>query len=258
MWIHNLNPTLLTFGPLEIRWYGLVYVLGFFLALYWLNFLRKRNSLAISAEEVWDLVFYVMVGVLIGARLFMIFWQPQEFLFKPWNLLKIWQGGMSFHGGFVGSIVAVWFFCKKKKLSFLEIADALSLPAIFALALGRIANFVNGELVGRIWQGQWCVVFLDYDTNCRHPSTLYAAGYRFLIFGWLLFLSLKKEFKPGFIFWNFVLLEGIGRIIVDFYRQDILYAGFSLGQWFSAIMVAAALWIVVQNYSQEWKRLLFR
>lgn len=255
MWIHNLNPTILTLGPFEIRWYGLVYVLGFFLAIYWLNHLRKRNSLNINAEEIWDLVFYLMLGILIGARVFMIFWQPQEFLVKPWNLLKIWQGGMSFHGGLVGSIIAVWWYCRKKNLHFLTIADALSIPAILALGLGRIANFINGELIGRIWQGQWCVIFPQYDNVCRHPSTLYAAGYRFLIFGWLLLLALKKEFKPGFMFWNLIFLEGVGRIIVDFYREDILYAGFSLGQWFSAIMVAAAFWILIKKYPQEWKKL---
>lgn len=258
MWIHNLNPTILHFGPLQIRWYGLVYVLGFLLALYWLNFLRKKNLLMLTKEDVWDLVFYLMLGVLIGARVFMIFWQPEEFLLKPWNLLKIWQGGMSFHGGLAGSIIAVWLFCKRKKIHFWNIADALSLPAIFALAFGRIANFINGELIGKIWEGRWCVVFPQYDDACRHPSTLYAAGYRFLIFGWLLLLTLKNEFKPGFLFWNFVLLEGVGRFLVDFYRQDILYLGLSLGQWFSVIMVAAALWVLIKKYPQEEKKLFSR
>ena len=254
MYIHNINPTLLHLGPLEIRWYGLVYVLGFFLAVYWLDYLRKRNQLDLSKEEVWDFVFYLMLGILIGSRLFMVFWQPQDFLFKPWNLLKIWQGGMSFHGGFLGSVVAAWIYCKKKNLQFWKIADALSIPAIFTLGLGRIANFINGELIGRVWNGNLCVVFPE-DSVCRHPSTLYAAGKRFLVFGWLVFLSLKKEFRPGFIFWNLVFFEGLGRIIVDFYRQDILYYGFSMGQWFSLVMVITAIWVFVKYYQEDWKKI---
>ncbi len=113
MWTHNLNPTILAIGPLEIRWYGLVYVLGFFLSVYWLRFLVQKKLLALSKDDIWDFVFYLMLGVLIGSRLFMIFWQPDYYLLKPWNLLKIWEGGMSFHGGFVGIVAAAWLYCRK-------------------------------------------------------------------------------------------------------------------------------------------------
>ncbi|MBU0459269.1 MAG: prolipoprotein diacylglyceryl transferase, partial [Nanoarchaeota archaeon] len=256
MYIHNLNPTLLNLGPLEIRWYGLVYVLGFFLSIWWLAYLSKKRKLNLSKNEVWDFAFYLMLGVIVGSRVFMIFWQPDIYLFKPWNLFKIWEGGMSFHGGFVGIVTAGWLFCKKKKLNFWRMADILSVPAIFALALGRVANFINGELVGKIWNGQWCVVFPDYGSECRHPSTLYAAGKRFLVFGWLLFLMLKDKFKPGFIFWNFVFFEGLGRIMVDFYRVDPLYFGFTLGQWFSLVMVLIALFMFIKYYSKDWKKIL--
>ena len=255
MWIHNLNPTLLSLGPLEIRWYGLVYVFGFFISVYWLYYLSKKGKLKLTTNEIWDFGFYLMLGVIVGSRLFMIFWQPETYLLKPWNLLKIWEGGMSFHGGFVGIVTAAWFYCKKKKLNFWQIADLLSVPAILALGLGRVANFINGELVGRIWSGKWCVIFPDYGSECRHPSTLYAAGKRFLIFGWLLFLSLKDQLKPGFIFWNFVFWEGLGRIIVDFYRVDPLYVGFTLGQWFSLVMVITALIVFGKYYKQDCKLL---
>jgi len=256
MWVHNLNPTILSLGSLEIRWYGLAYVLGFFLAVLWMFYLRKKGKLSLSKDEIWDFGFYLMLGVLIGSRLFMIFWQPEIYLFKPWNLIKFWEGGMSFHGGFVGIVFAGWLYCKKKRLNFSKMADILSVPAIFALALGRVANFINGELIGRIWQGKSCVVFPDYDQLCRHPSTLYAAGKRFIIFGWLLFLSLRKEFKPGFVFWNFVFFEGLGRIIVDFYREDVLYFGFSLGQWFSLAMVIIALIVFIKYYWKDWKKII--
>jgi phosphatidylglycerol---prolipoprotein diacylglyceryl transferase len=256
MWVNNLNPTLLHLGPLEIRWYGLVYILGFFLGVLWLEHARKKGSFDITKDDIWDLAFYLMLGVIVGARLFEIFWEPAYYLSNPFNILKIWQGGMSFHGGFLGSILAAWLYCKKKKINFWILADLGSVPLIFALALGRLANFVNGELVGRVFNGSWCVIFPKTDQLCRHPSTLYAAGKRFIVLGWLLFLSTSKQFKPGFIFWNFVFWEGLGRIIVDFYRQDVLYAGFSLGQWFSLVMVIIAFWFFVTKYSDDWKRLL--
>jgi phosphatidylglycerol---prolipoprotein diacylglyceryl transferase len=259
MYIHNINPTLMHLGPLEIRWYGLVYVLGFFATIWWLNYAKKKGNLELNKEEIWDFGFYIMLGVIIGARLFMIFWNPEIYLYKPWNLLKIWEGGMSFHGGFVGIIVACYWYCKKKNLNFLKMADILSVPTIFALALGRVANFINGELWGREFNGSWCVNFKNTGGKdmCRHPSTLYAAGKRFIIFGWLLFLSLKEEFSPGFIFWNFVMFEGLGRLILDTFRENSLYLGLSLGQWFSLAMVIIALFVFNKKYRKDWKKLLF-
>jgi phosphatidylglycerol---prolipoprotein diacylglyceryl transferase len=256
MWMHNLNPTLLHLGPLEIRWYGLVYVLGFLMVGWWLQYAHKQGKIDLSKQQISDLVFYIILGVLIGARLFMIFWQPQTYLYKPWHLLYIWQGGMSFHGGLVGIIVAAWWWCKKHKVNFWQIADLMAIPGIFALAIGRIANFINGELWGRAFNGNWCVNFKNTGGGdvCRHPSTLYAAGKRFLVFGWLLWLHYQKQFKPGFIFWNFVLFEGLGRVIVDFYRENALYYGFSLGQWFSLLMVLTSLWML-RNYKEDWKRI---
>ncbi len=255
MFIHDLNPTLLSLGPVEIRYYGLVYVLGFFLMIWWLFFWRKKGKIPLTKDDIWDFCFYLMLGVLIGSRLFEIFWEPSLYLKNPLNLLKFWQGGMSFHGGFVGIVVAGYWYCKKKKINFWKMADLLSVPGIFALALGRIANFMNGELVGRTTNVDWCVQFPNYQ-DCRHPSTLYAAGKRFLVFGWLLILSFKENFKPGFIFWNFVFWEGLGRIIVDFYRQNSIFLGFSLGQWFSLVMVIVALIIFFKYYLEDWKRLL--
>lgn len=253
MWTHNLNPVLLSLGPLEIRWYGLVYVLGFFLSVWWLHYLSKKGRLKLTSDNIWDFAFYCMLGVLIGSRVFMVFWNPETYLLHPLNLFKIWEGGMSFHGGLTGIVVAGYLYCRKKQLNFWELADALSFPTMLALALGRIANFINGELVGRVWNGTWCVVFPQYDEACRHPQVLYAAGYRFLISFWLLWLSFKEKFTPGFIFWNFVLLEGVGRFMVDFYREDILYSGLTLGQWFSVVMIIVAGYFLVRKYKREIK-----
>ena len=150
----------------------------------------------------------------------------------------------------------------------------MSFPTLFALALGRLANFVNGELVGRVWNGSWCVVFPQYDQQCRHPNMIYSFIERMLISLWLGYLTLKiklengnqtklllsnnwinkikrifwpNNFYPGFIFLNFLLLEGLGRFLMDFFREDILYFGFSLGQWFSLVMVFAALIVMIKK-----------
>ena len=256
MWTYNLNPTLLDLGPVEIRWYGLVYVFGFLAAAWWLQQAQKQGKISLSKEEIWDLIFYLMIGVIAGSRVFMIFWDPQNFLFHPLNLLKIWQGGMSFHGGFVGIIVACWLFCRKKQLNFATVADIIAVPGILALALGRMANFVNGELVGRVWNGRWCVIIPDYGPECRHPNMIYSFFQRMAVFGWLFWLSWKKEFKPGFIFWNFVFWEGLGRIMVDFFRENVLFLGLSMGQWMSLVMVGGALIVFKKLYAEEWKRIL--
>lgn len=255
MWIHNLNPTIVHLGPLQIRWYGLVYVFGFLLAAWWLQFAVKKERIQLTMEEVWDLLFYVIVGLLIGSRLLLLFWDPDIYLYHPLELIKIWEGGMSFHGGLLGGIVGGFLYCKKKQKNFWQVADIISVPAMFALALGRIANFINGELVGRVWNGSWCVVFPQYDEQCRHPNMIYSALQRFAVSGWLLWLSLKENnFKPGFIFWNLILFEGIGRILMDLFREDVLYFGFSKGQWLSLVMVIVAVIVFVKYYREDWKK----
>jgi phosphatidylglycerol:prolipoprotein diacylglycerol transferase len=253
MWINNLNPAIITLGSLEIRWYGLTYVLGFFLSLWWMYYLNKKGKLKINREEILDFIFYLMLGVIIGSRLFEIFWEPNIYLSHPLELLKFWHGGMSFHGGLAGIIVAGIIYCKKKKLNFLELADALSFPALFALSLGRIANFINGELIGRSWNGKWCVIFPKEDSLCRHPYTIYAAIQRFCLSGWIFWMSIMNSFSSGFIFWNFILFEGVGRLILDYFREDILYFGLSLGQYFSLVMIIVALFFLVKRYKNDWK-----
>ncbi len=257
MWLHNLDPTLFSLGPLEIRWYGLVYALGFLFTAWWLK--KNKEKLGLKKDDNWDLVFYALIAGIAGARLFEIFWEPIYYLGNPLNILKIWQGGMSFHGGFVGGTIGIWWFCKKKNLSFAKVADLISLPFMLALAFGRIANFINGELWGRVSNSSWCVNFKNTGGGdvCRHPSTLYAAGKRFLILGWLYFLSLKNNFKPGFIIWNFVFWEGLGRIIVDFYRfEKTYYLGFTMGQLLSLLMVLVALYAFWRYYRNDWKKIL--
>lgn len=252
MYINTIDPAIFHLGLLEIRWYGLVYVLGFLSAGWLLQ--KNRHYLQLSKDDVWDLLLYIILGVIIGARIFEILWEPSYYLSDITRLLRIWEGGMSFHGGFVGVVISVWYYCKKNNKKFLDVADLLSLPAIIALAFGRIANFINGELIGRVWSGKWCVVFPNYDDICRHPSTLYAAAERFIVAGWLYFLT-KRKWNSGFIFWNFVFWEGLGRIIVDFYREDVLYYNLSLGQWMSMVMILVSILIFWKKYREDCRNL---
>lgn len=252
MFVHNINPTILhIWGPFEIRYYGLVYVLGFLLVYYILN--KRRDELKLTKAEVESLVLYIILGVVIGARLFEVFiWEHNYYLAHPLEIFAIWQGGMSLHGGIAGVLLAGYLFCKKKKLSLAKLADIVIIPAVFILAIGRIANFINAELVGTITNVPWCVVFPGYD-GCRHPVQLYGALGRFILFGYLVALKKIKRWKDGFLFWNFVLFMGIGRFFCDFLRDDPRWLGLSMGQYLSLVMAAVAGYILLRYYYEKFK-----
>jgi len=180
-------------------------------------------------------------------------WEPKFYFSNPSEIIKIWHGGMSFHGGLIGAVIVTYLFCKKKKIEFGVLADVLTLPGVLALAFGRIANFINAELIGTVTNVNWCVNYPDVE-GCRHPSQVYAAGYRFLLFFYLLVIN-KQLFKPGFLFWNFIFFESIGRFIVDFYREDKLYFNLSIGQWSSIVLIIISLIVFVKIYKEDWKRI---
>jgi len=245
MFIHNLDPVIFSIGPLAIRWYGLAYVIGFLLV--WWTMHKKHEDLKISKDDAADIAFWLAVGVMVGSRLYStLVWSPAYYLANPIKIFYLWEGGMAFHGGLLGIIAALVWMCKKHKLDFAKLADTLTMPVIFALALGRIANFINGELYGPITDLSWCVQFPGAE-GCRHPYQLYAALKRFAVVG-ILFAVSKTKHKKGFIFWLSILLLGIGRFTLDFVREDILYAGLSIGQWSSAIMVIVAGYILFKKY----------
>jgi phosphatidylglycerol:prolipoprotein diacylglycerol transferase len=256
--VHNINPTLVNIGPLEIRYYGLVYVIGFIVVFLYLRHLVKQKKLALNEEELYDLVFYLMLGVLIGSRLFhIIFWEPMYYLTAPWKIFYLWEGGMSFHGGLVGVLTATYLFWRRKeirkKVPFAKLADYLAIPSTFILAVGRIANFINGELPGTVTNVSWCWYFPGYE-GCRHPQVLYAAAKRFLIFGWLVLLNSRKH-KDGFIVWNMVTLFGIGRLVIDFWRDDYRFLGLAAGQYLSIVMIILGGYVLFRYYREDLKRL---
>ena len=248
MFIHNINPTLLKLGPLEIRFYGLVFAIGF-LAAYWvLNNYRKKGDLNISKDDLDNYIIYLILGVVLGARLFHLAWDINYYIANPLQIFAIWQGGLAFHGGLVGILIVTYYFCKKKNLSFWKVADILVLPATLFLAFGRIANFINGELWGTITNVPWCFQFKGAE-GCRHPSQIYGALKRFIIFTILIVLKKKDKYKDGFIFWMFILLMGLGRTILDYFREDTRLLTLSFGQYQSLAMFIVAAFVLIKYYN---------
>jgi len=247
---YGLSPTIFSIGPFSLRWYSLVYVAGFLLA-YWLlsRFAKKGCIKNLDGEGVEEYIIWLIVGSIAVARLFyVVIYNPAYYWATPWKVVALWEGGMSFHGGFLGAVLASWWFCRRKRVSFYALADLLVVPLSFMLVLGRIANFVNGELVGRVTDVPWCVNY-PWLEGCRHPSQLYEAGQNLATFLILLPLyakeSVRKRLRPGTIFWLFVLLYGLGRLITNFWRApdltDPVWLGLLLGQWLSLAMVVVSI-----------------
>ena len=235
MFIHSINPILISIFGLEVRYYGLVYVIGFLLALFIL--LNQRKKLNLSKDEVYDFIFYSVIFIIICARLFeVLFYQPSYYFSNPLQMLMIWKGGLSFHGGLVGIIIWILIFTKRRKLKFYDLSDILVIPAALILSIGRIANFINGELVGRITNVSWAVKFPGYE-GYRHPSQIYEALKNMLIFFVLFFLR-NRNLRKGTLTWLFVFLYGILRFLIEFVEEPTsLILGIPTGQLLSLIMV---------------------
>ena len=233
---HNIDPVLLRIAGFEIRYYGLIIVLSLILAYFMLPYLAK--------EKIENLLFYTALAGLIGARLFIVFiYHPSYYLSNPLEIFKIWKGGVSFHGALLFGLLAVYFFCKKHKLKFLEIMDLLIIPTALGFALGRIGNFLNGELYGRITSVPWAVKFSTVE-GFRHPSQLYESAKNFLIFFTLLFLN-KKKHKPGFLLAIFLIMYSVLRFLIEFVREPEIYISFlTMGQFLNILMFIAGIYLL--------------
>ncbi|MEK6835406.1 MAG: prolipoprotein diacylglyceryl transferase [Nanoarchaeota archaeon] len=246
----NVNPDLFVIGPFSVKWYGLIFILGFVITLLWLNYYRKKGLLELSKDQIYDLIFYLVIGVVLGSRIFeILFWQPRYYFSNPLEIFAIWKGGLSFHGGLIGASIAGYLFSRKYKISLAKLADLLIIPAVFALALGRIGNLLNSEIYGTITNVKWCFNFSNVE-GCRHPYQIYAALKRFLVFIILLIIN-KKEYKPGYLFWIAMLMLAIGRFVLDFWREDPLYYGLNLGQYLSIILIIISGYVLLKIYRKN-------
>ncbi|MEK6907450.1 MAG: prolipoprotein diacylglyceryl transferase [Nanoarchaeota archaeon] len=242
----NVNPELFNIFGLSVRYYGLFYALGFVITFFYLDYLRKKIKLELSKDDIYDLIFYLVIGVVLGARIFeVLFWNPSYYFKNLGQILAIWNGGMSFHGGLIGAVIAALLYSKKHKISFLKLADILIIPATLALFLGRLGNLFNSEIYGTITNVSWCFNF-DNVIGCRHPYQIYSSLAHLFSFFILLKLS-KKQHKEGYLFSLGLLLFGLVRFVLDFYREDLLYYGLTLGQYFSIPLILISLYILTKK-----------
>ncbi len=243
-----IDPIALSIGPLRIHWYGLMYVLAFSMAWLLARWRVHHYHLNWSSEQISDLIFYGGLGVIVGGRLgYMLFYNTKQLLDTPLSLFKIWEGGMSFHGGLIGVICALSFFAYKNKKSFLSIADFVAPLVPLGLAAGRIGNFINAELWGRVTTVSWAMVFPNSDGLPRHPSQLY----EFLLEGMVLFsvvwIYARKPRTAGCVSAVFLMTYGLCRFLAECFRQPDLQLGFiafdwlTMGQLLSLPMIIAGL-----------------
>ncbi|MCL5022851.1 MAG: prolipoprotein diacylglyceryl transferase [Nitrospirae bacterium] len=241
----NINPVIVTIGPFAIRWYGMMYLAGFTASYHLVKYQMKKKRLKFGTDFVASLYTYLIVGLLIGARLgYVLFYDLANYLRHPIEIFAVWHGGMSFHGGLIGSILGGVFFCKQARVDAWQIADLVIVTAPIGLGLGRIGNFINGELFGRVTDVPWAMVFPQGGPLPRHPSELY----EFLLEGVVLFTVLwvlkDRKWRSGILSSLFLILYGLFRFFVEFFRQPDAQLGFvlgpfTMGQVLSAFMVLA-------------------
>ncbi len=242
-------------GPLPIRFYSLAYIIGIF-AGYWLVKRMLRQPGAPMAERhVDDLLFWAMLGVILGGRLgYVLFYNLGQYLAEPLAILRLWDGGMSFHGGVVGVTAAIFFVARRSGLSFLRVCDYVACVVPIGMLLGRLANFVNGELWGRVTDVPWAIIFPASGTmDPRHPSQLYQAGLEgavmLALMTWL-FWRTRARYNPGMLVGIFAAGMGLCRFVVEFFREPdsqlsefARETGLSMGQWLTIPMILLGLWL---------------
>lgn len=267
MIIHpQFDPVAVAIGPLPIRWYALSYILAFALFILLGRYRIRRGQTTFTYALLDDLLFYGVIGVILGGRIgYILFYQLDAYLVQPLSMFKVWEGGMSFHGGFLGVLLAIFWFARRHRLPFWQIADFVAPLVPLGLAAGRIGNFINGELWGRItdpshfWamgfpqaamvdyalaaqNSQWATWLIEYGSLPRHPSQLYQFALEGLTLFLIVWLFSKKPRPTGQVAALFLAGYGLFRFIAEFARQPdehlgLLSMGLSMGQWLSLPML---------------------
>ncbi|HEX8263394.1 MAG TPA: prolipoprotein diacylglyceryl transferase [Allosphingosinicella sp.] len=249
----GLDPVLLELGPIKIRWYSLAYLAGILVGWWYLMRLIARPGAPMARRHVDDLVFYATLGIILGGRLgYVLFYRPGIYFSDPVQILRIWDGGMSFHGGVIGTTLGILWLARKHKLDWLRVHDYVACCTPFGLFFGRLANFVNGELWGRPTDVPWAIVFPTGGDVPRHPSQLYEAGLEgLLLFAilWFLFWRTDARYQPGKLVGTFLLVYGFSRFLVELVRQpdqglEHLPWGLTMGQTLTVPMILGGAWLI--------------
>lgn len=216
----HINPEIFRVGPFSLRWYGLMYLFGFISSYLLTLYQAKKKYAWIKRELLDDFYFYLILGLILGARVgYVLFYNLHFYIENPLEIFMLWHGGMSFHGGLIGTVLAGYIFTKKKNLSFLLLADIITPSCPIGLGLGRMGNFINGELYGRITHVPWAMVFPQGGNVPRHPSQLYEAFFEGLVLFLILWFYKDKKRFHGDVFTLFLVLYGVFRTFCEFFRE---------------------------------------
>jgi phosphatidylglycerol:prolipoprotein diacylglycerol transferase len=226
----NIDPEIVRIGPFAVRWYGLMYLAGFASSFFLVNYQIKKKGLQVSRDTVMSLYSYIVLGLMVGGRLgYVLFYDLSAYIKHPFEIFAIWHGGMSFHGGLIGSILAGIIFCKASRLDFWQVADLVVATAPIGLALGRLGNFINGELYGRVSSVPWAMVFPSGGSLPRHPSQLYEFLLEGVVLFGLLWVLKDRHTGKGILSSLFLIFYGIFRFVAEFFREPDAQLGFILG-----------------------------
>ena len=258
MLVHpQFDPVAIHLGPLAIRWYGLMYLVAFGL-VWWVGTRRiARNPGVWTRKDLEDAMFYGILGTILGGRLgYVLFYKLSDYLAEPTKIFAVWEGGMSFHGGMLGVIFALWLFAWRRKQDWLAITDFIAPLVPLGLAAGRLGNFINAELWGRPTAGPWAMIFPNVDNVPRHPSQLYEFALEGVVLFAVLWWYSSKPRPRGAISGMFLIGYGIGRFIVEYTREPdsylgLLAMGLSMGQWLSLPMIAVGIGFVAWAYRTQ-------
>jgi len=251
----GLDPVLLSVGSFKLRWYSLAYLAGILIGWWYLLKLIARPGAPMARRHADDLVFHVTLGIILGGRLgYVLFYKPLTYLENPLDILRIWDGGMSFHGGVIGTSLGLIWFARRNHLQWLRVHDYIACCVPFGLFFGRVANFINAELWGSVTNVPWGIVFPGGGDAPRHPSQLYEAGLEglalFLILAFL-FWKTEARYQPGKLVGAFLLFYGLARFAIEFVREPDLHlvafaqaSGLHLGQWLCIPMILGGAWLM--------------
>jgi phosphatidylglycerol:prolipoprotein diacylglycerol transferase len=252
----SINPVVMSLGFIDIRWYSLAYIFAFILGSVIIKKLNSSSYRLISDDKIDKFFIWAIIGVILGGRSgYVLFYQTNLFFTKPTYILEIWNGGMSFHGGLIGMILSIYLFSLKHKIRFFYLSDLVSLVAPIGLFLGRISNFINTELYGRVTDFPLAIIYPLIDKNPRHPSQLYEAFFEGIILFIILlfyFSNRPKQYIIGNISGLFLIFYSIFRFLIEYLREPDYHLGlvfyyFSIGQLLCIPFLLAGIWIIVRK-----------